>query len=145
MWLGGIRTSTMPRSGRCSSIAATNDGPSPTEPTTSWPASASSSWSPSRSSRESSATTTLITAPGSSRPGSVPTASGRGDLEGAVDGREPLAQSGEAESLGGVGAADAVVLDAHLDLVRAPPTTDTEADAAPLCLATLVSASATTK
>ena len=59
VWLGGIRTSTMPRSGRCSSIAATNDGPSPTEPTTSWPASASSSWSPSRSSRESSATTTL--------------------------------------------------------------------------------------
>lgn len=58
VWVGGMRTSTMPRSGRCSAIAATKASPSPTPATTWWPASARMSCNPSRRRTESSATTT---------------------------------------------------------------------------------------
>ena len=125
VWLGGIRTSTTPTSGRCSSVAATYDGPSPTAATTSWPASASSSWSPSRSRRESSATTILIGhsdgEPGGDhgRP-----ARGRAHLEPAVGGQHPLLQPGQAAALGGVRAAHAVVLDADLDAAVLHPDAD---------------------
>ena len=114
----------MPMSGRCSSIAATNDGPSPTEPTTSWPASASSSWSPSRSSSESSATTTLMPHrdPRDERRCGPP--AGERDRRAVPSAaRTPLLEPGQAVALGGVGAADAVVLD------RAPRPPPSCADA----------------
>ncbi len=125
VWLGGIRTSTTPTSGRCSSVAATYAGPSATAATTSWPASASSSWSPSRSRRESSATTILMRLPGGARPTTtVGPPSGEADLEPAVGGEHALLEPGQPAALGRVRAADAVVLDADLDAAVLGPDPD---------------------
>ena len=133
----------MPRSGRCSSTAATNAGPSPTAPTTSWPASASSSCRPSRSRSESSATTILIAATGSGRSTTV----GRRPRARSTSRRPSTAASrcaspARPQPLAGWAPPAPSSSTRTIDPSRVGDHRRRRLASAPLCLATLVSASA---
>ena len=162
VWVGGIRTSTTDTSGRCVSTASTRAGPSPTAATTWWPSSASSRTRPSRSSTASSATT-IRSGPRAARlAGAARRAARRGQQHGSSavivvgppSGLSPAARR-RPRAPGRRGPRSPCPLASSAPPTpssvthtrRAPPPcrSPIAQERAWLCLATLVSASATTK
>ena len=139
--VGGMRTSTTARSGWCRSTASTSSVGVADRGDDLLARVVEQAGEPARSSTESSAITTRMGAP---RRIVVGPPAGLTHLHPAAEAAHAFLEAGEAGAVGDVGAADAVV--AHLDrrAVAAARDRDRRLGRA-ACLATLVSASATTK